>query len=283
MAPRAIWKGYLEIGELVCPVALHAAASTAERIGFNILNRKTGHRVERIYVDSETERPVERDDQVKGYTTDEGKSVLLEPEEIAAATPESDKLLHVEAFVDCAGVETLYLDRPYYLTPSDKDAETAFAVVRDGLVKGKVAAVARAVLFRRVRNVLIRASDDGLLAHTLVYDHEVRDAAEAFRGVAAPTVDKEMLDLAEHIIRGKRGKFDPGRFDDRYDAALSELVAAKAAGKPLPARPKPAPTEPVNLLQALRDSAKAKDRPSRRPGKSGKTPAKRKAPARKAG
>ncbi len=45
-----------------------------------------------------------------------------------------------------------------------------------------------------------------------------------------------MLDLAEHIIETKRGKFDPTRFEDRYDDALAELVKAKAAGKPLPVR-----------------------------------------------
>ncbi len=73
MAARAIWKGYLEIGELVCPVALHAAASTAERIGFHILNRRTGHRVERRLCRRRDREPVERDDQVKGYETDDGK------------------------------------------------------------------------------------------------------------------------------------------------------------------------------------------------------------------
>jgi hypothetical protein len=47
MAARANWKGVLKIGEVSCPVALYTAASTAERIAFHILNRKTGHRVHR--------------------------------------------------------------------------------------------------------------------------------------------------------------------------------------------------------------------------------------------
>ena len=134
--------------------------------------------------------------------------------------PESDKVLHLEAFVPCAEVDALFFDRPYYLTPAEEAAETAFAVIRDGLAKRKVAAVARAVLFRRVRSLMIRAVDDALVAHTLEYDHEVRDADAAFKEVAAPKVDKEMLELAEHIIATKRGKFDPSRFEDRYDDAL---------------------------------------------------------------
>ncbi len=271
---RAVWKGYLAIGELVCPVALHAAASTADRVSFHILNRETGHRVHRVYVDSETGKEVEREDQVKGYETDSGRSVVLEPEEIAAAVPESDKTLHLEVFVPCGAVDTLYLDRPYYLTPADTSAETAFAVIRDGLAKAKVAAVARTVLFRRVRSVLIRPSDEGLIAHTLEFDHEVRDAEKSLGGVAAPAVDKEMIELAEHIIKTKRGRFDPSKFEDRYDDALAELVKAKAAGKPLPVLMEPAATEPVDLRQALRDSARTRAKP--------KAPAKRPAPRRKA-
>lgn len=276
MAARAVWKGHLEIGELACAVALHAAASTSERIAFHILNRKTGHRVERDYVDAETGKPVERADQAKGYTTDTGREVVLDAGEVAAAVPEGDKRLRVAAFVACDAVDTLYLDRPYYMTPAEESAETAFAVIRDGLVRRKVVAVARAVLFRRVRSVLVRpGADGGLLAHTLAFDHEVRDAATVFRRVAAPEIDPEMLDLAEHIIRKKRGRFDPARFEDRYDDALAELVKARAAGKPLPKRPDPKSTEPVDLMQALRDSARAKA--TRR-----RAPAQAAAPRRKA-
>ena len=65
--------------------------------------------------------------------------------------PESDKTLRVEAFIPCAEVDTLYFDRPYYLTPDGEAAETAFAVIRAGLAKRDAAAIARAVLFRRLR------------------------------------------------------------------------------------------------------------------------------------
>ena len=60
MAPRANWKGFLKVAELTCPVALYTAASTSERIAFHTLNRATGHRVRRQFVDSETGKPVER-------------------------------------------------------------------------------------------------------------------------------------------------------------------------------------------------------------------------------
>ena len=199
---------------------------------------------------------------MKGYETESGETVILEAEEIASAVPESDKVLRLEAFVPCAEVETLFFDRPYYLTPAEEAAETAFAVIRDGLAKRKVAAVVRAVLFRRVRSLMIRAVGGALVAHTLEYDREVRDADDAFKDIAAPRIDKEMLELAEHIIATKRGKFDPSRFEDRYDAALAKLVKAKAAGKPLPSVKQPAATEPTDLMQALRDERQGQGRRS---------------------
>ncbi|MGE0232525.1 MAG: Ku protein [Flavobacteriaceae bacterium] len=257
MAPRAIWKGHLQISELSCPVALYAAASSAERISLHMVNRKTGHRLHRQFVDEETGEPVDKDDQVKGFETDKEDFILLEPEEIEAAVPESDKTLDVEAFIACGDVETVYFDRPYYVAPATEAAETAFAVVREGMRKTNVAAIARAVLFRRVRTVLIRAQGRGLVATTLNHDYEVRSASDIFDDVPEIRIGKEMMDLAKHIIGTKAGEFDPATFDDRYDAALAELVKAKAAGKKLPVARAKREEKVVDLMDALRRSAQA--------------------------
>lgn len=272
MAPRAIWRGHLTLGEIACAVALHAAATTAERVAFHIVNRRTGNRVRREYVDAGTGKPVGREDQVKGYEIARNSFVILEPEEVAAALPEGDKTLAIEGFIPCGEVDTTYFDKPYFLTPGDEAAEDAFAVIREGMRKKAVAAVARAVLFRRVRSLMIRPRGCGLLANTLSFDYEVRPAAQAFAGVPDLQIKGEMLDLAKHIIETKRGSFDPAAFDDRYDAALAELVRAKAEGREI-AKPR-REAEVVDLMQALRASAAAGSKP---PGR--KNPA----PRRKAG
>src|SRR5690606_9674444 len=127
-------------------VSLHAAATTSSRISFHIVNRKSGNRVRREFVDQDTGKAVERDDQVKGYETSRGHFVILEPEEIAAAVPEGDKTLTMEGFIACDEVDTTYFDKPYFVKPADKAAGPAFAVLREGLRANKVAALARAVL-----------------------------------------------------------------------------------------------------------------------------------------
>src|SRR5262245_58494258 len=99
MNPRANWKGYLKVGEVRCQVALYTAVSTSERLAFHMLNRKTGHRLHRRYIDIETGKPIEREDQTKGYRLGDDEYVVLEPDEIAAAIPESDKTLKIDAFI----------------------------------------------------------------------------------------------------------------------------------------------------------------------------------------
>jgi DNA end-binding protein Ku len=255
MAPRANWKGNLQLGDLSCPVALYSAATTSERISFHMINRKTGHRLRRVFVDTETGKPVEADEQVKGYQTETDDYVVLEPEEIAAVIPESDKTISIKDFIECGSIDTVYFDKPYYLAPVEKGAHELFALIIAGMAERKVAALARAVLFRRLRTLLVRPQGNGLVAHTLHYDYEVRSAKEAFDDLPTLKIGREMTDLAQHIIKTKMGKFDPTAFDDRYDAALAELVKAKAEGKPLPKRAPPKEPKVVDLMAALKASA----------------------------
>jgi DNA end-binding protein Ku len=255
MAGRASWKGFLKIGELTCPVGLYAAASTSERIAFHTLNRQTGNRVHREFVDMVTGEEVDRDHQVKGYETAKDEHILLTAEEVAAAVPDSDKTLSVSAFLSCDDIDTLYLDRPYFLAPDGAIAAEPYALIRDGLRAKSAAALATTVLFRRARTLLVRPFEDGLIATTLRFDYEVRSAAEAFSEVPEIKIEDEMLDLARHIIKSKRGSFRPDAFEDRYESALEELVKAKLEGRKI-RPPKPAPKgKVVDLMDALRRSA----------------------------
>lgn len=67
MAPRANWKGYLKLSLVSCAVSLYPASSSSSRVSFNTINRKTGHKVKRQFVDAETGEVVETEDQAKGY------------------------------------------------------------------------------------------------------------------------------------------------------------------------------------------------------------------------
>ncbi|RVO84316.1 Ku protein [Sinorhizobium meliloti] len=269
VSARAQWKGYLRFGEVTAPVALYTATSTSDRIAFHTVNRETGNRVRREFIDSVSGKPVEKEDQVKGYEIGDERYVVLEPEEVASAVPESDKTLRVQAFIPCDEVEKVYFDKPYYLTP-DKMGTDAFALLREGMRKKKVAAIAQTVFFRRMRTILLRPHDKGLIATTLNFDYEVRSAKEAFKEIPDIKIEGEMLDLAKHIIGMKKGTFSAEEFDDRYEAALADLIKAKLEGKSLPKRAPPKVSKANDLLEALRQSAGMKKPPAASKKRAGK-------------
>lgn len=254
MAPRTLWKGDLKIADIGCPVALYAAASTSQRVSFHVVNRKTGNRIRREYIDEQSGRQVAGDDQVKGFDLGNDTFVTVEPDEVADLVPASDKTLTVNRFVKCSDVDPLFFDRPYYLGPV-RGADEEFALIRDSLAAEEVVALAETVLFRRLRMVAIRAAGKGLLASTLHFDYEIRSPERAFAKVPELKIEKEMLDLAKHIMKSKAGTFDPARFDDRYDAALADLIKAKMAGREIKPPKRRREGKVIDLMDALRRSA----------------------------
>ncbi|RFC69320.1 MULTISPECIES: Ku protein [Mesorhizobium] len=255
MAPRPVWKGYLKLSLVTCAIELSNSTTYSEKVSFHVLNRKTGNRVKRIYVDSDTDKPVENDEQVKGYEVEGGEYVLMEEKDFDAVRIESSDTVSLESFVEKSSIEQIYLDTAYYVAPGDKVSEEAFAVIRDAMRAKKMAALARIVLHRRERPVVVEPLDDGLLLTTLRYESTVRRPDTVFDEIRKVKVDKDMLDLAEHIIDKKKGKFDPAAFEDKYENALLEIIKAKKAGKKIAAPKKAAkPSNVVNLFDALKKS-----------------------------
>ncbi len=259
MTPRANWKGALKLEAATCQVALFTAASTAEKITPSAVNRATGHRVRREYVDSVTGAPVEKDDQVKGYETEKDQYLSFEADEIAQAAAKSDKTLSIKAFVALADFDEACLDKPYYLAPAGNRESVFYNVLRDGLRHRQAGAVAVAVLFRRLRTLLIRSqglgSGSGMIATTLHFDYELRPAAEVFGDIPDLAIKDEMLELAQHIVKTKQGHFDPAEYNDRYEQALADLVQQKLEGRAIVTPSKRPPPASGNLMKALRESA----------------------------
>lgn len=257
MAPRPSWKGYLKLSLVSCSVALYSATSTSERIRFNIINRKTGNRIRNQVVDAETEEPVEQEDRVKGYQVEKGQYILVEDEELDEVALESTHTIDIEKFVPRDEVDEIYLDESYYIAPNDKVAYEAFAVIREAMRKEDLVGIARVVLYRRERILMLQPRGDGLMATALRYRSEVRDEKSYFDEIPSVKVPADMLNLAVHILESKKAHFKPEEFEDRYEDALVELIKAKQAGKPAPKAPEAKPSNVINLMDALRRSVKA--------------------------
>jgi DNA end-binding protein Ku len=258
MAPRPAWKGYLKLSLVTCAVELTNATSYGEKVSFNVLNRATGNRVRRVYLDAETNEPLKDEDEVKGYETDKDKFLLIEEDEIDAIQIESTHTMTLDSFVSRDDVDQIYLDTPYYLTPADNVSEEAFGAVRDALAQAKMAAIARLVLYRRERPVLIEPLGKGMLVTTLRYEKAVREADDVVH--AGAKADAELVEAVERIIGRKTAKFDPSKFEDPYEQALQKLIKSKKSRKKAPiVKAEPTPSNVVNLFDALKKSLKRED------------------------
>jgi len=257
MAPRPNWKGYLKLSLVSCSVALYSATTTNDRIRFNIINEKTGNRVKYNVVDAETGDPVESEDRIKGYEIEKGQYILINDEELDEVALESTHTIDIDAFVPRDEVDELYMDESYYIVPNDKVAYEAFAVIREAMKKENLVGLARVVLYRRERLLMLQPRGKGLVGTGLRYKTEVRAEDKYFDDIPSVKVPNDMLDLAVHILKSKETHFDPSQFEDRYEHALIQLIKAKQAGKAPPKAAEPAPSNVVNLMDALRKSVQA--------------------------
>ena len=254
MAPRASWKGYLKLSLVSCAVELFPAASTKERVSLHLLNRETGNRLKRQFVDAQTGDVIEAEEQVKGYEMAKGDYVMLEEDELDNVALESTHTIDIESFVPRGEIDEVYLDAPYYIAPDGKVAEEAFAVIRDAMREKDVVGIGRVVLYRRERIVMLEPRGKGIVARTLRFAYEVRDDDQYFVDIGKTKISQEALELAEHIIQKKLAHFDPRKFEDRYQKALVALIKAKKGHGPAPKPEPPKPSNVINLMDALRKS-----------------------------
>ena len=226
MAPRPSWQGYLKLSLVTCPVAMLPATSEAEKVRFHTLNRATGNRVQARYLDAETGKPVDDEDQVKGYEREDGEYVMLEDEELQAVALESTRTIDIDCFVAADAIGGIWYDTPHYLIPDDKVGEEAFSVIREAMVKSNTRAISRVVLSHRERAVLLEPHDKGIVLWTLRYGDEVRDEAEYFKGIKGKPDPKEKKLLVK-LIEEHTQDWTPSLTADPVQQALLSMIAAK--------------------------------------------------------
>src|SRR5215813_9285764 len=174
---RPYWKGYLKLALVSCPIALHAACSSAERIAFRQINKATGNRLR--------------------------QQLIVEDAELEAIEIESTHTIEIDRFVPHCAIDQRFFDSPYYVMPSEPVGQEAFAVIREAMRGKGMVALGRLVLSKRERVIALEPYDKGLLGTTLRYPYEVRKAEDYFCDLPDVTIAPDKLTLAEHILDSK--------------------------------------------------------------------------------
>ena len=255
MAPRANWKGFLRLSLVTCPVALYPATSDTEKVSFNQINRKTGHRIKYLKVDAETGDEVTSEDIVKGYKVDTDTYIEVTKDELDDIALDSTHTIEIDEFVPKTDIDNRYLIRPYYLVPDGKVGHDAFAVIRETIRSMDKVAIGRVVLTNREHIIALEPLETGLMGTLLRYPYEVRSEKDYFDDIQDVKLTKDMLDLAKHIVEKKSGAFEPELFEDHYETALIDLINKKRSGAPIAAKAAPKTGgNVINLMDALKKS-----------------------------
>jgi DNA end-binding protein Ku len=255
MAPRANWKGFLRLSLVTCPVALFPATSDSEKISFNQINKNTGHRIKYMKVNVDTGEEVASDDIIKGYKVDTDSYVEVSKDELENIALESTRTIAIDEFVPKADIDQRFAIRPYYLVPDGKVGHDAYAVIRETIRQMDMVAIGRVVLTNREHIIALEPLKNGLMGTLLHYPYEVRSEDEYFDDIQEIKITKDMLDLAKHTVEQKASYFDPEKFEDRYESALTELINRKRNGERIAAVAKPRTgTNVVDLITALKQS-----------------------------
>ena len=133
MPTRPYWKGYLKLSFVSCPIAVHAACTSSERISFRQINRKTGNRLRQQLIDEETREPLEGYEKARSYEIGKNQFLLVEDAELEAIEIESTNTIDIDSFAPRSEIDRRFFDTPYYITPNDPVGQEAFAVIREAM------------------------------------------------------------------------------------------------------------------------------------------------------
>ena len=252
---RPYRKGYLKLALVSCPIALHAACSSAERVAFRQINKATGNRLRQQLIDEETRELVAPEHKARGYEVAKGQYLMIADAELEAIEIESTHTIEIDSFVPRSEIDQRFFDTPYYVRPSEPVGQETFAVIREAMRGKGMVALGRLVLSKRERVIALEPYEKGLLGTALRYPYEVRKAEDYFCDLPDLAIAPGMLKLAEHILDSKAAEFDPATFRDRYEGALLAHLKAKQAGIVQERRRTFGPPHRVvNLMEALRRS-----------------------------
>ena len=250
---RAIWKGAVSFGLVNVPVRLYSATENHD-VQFRQVHKEDGGRIKYQRICSIDGEQVSYDDIAKGYETEDGRMVVLTDEDMANVPTRSSREIAVEKFVPADQIDPMLLDKSYYLEP-DKTAAKAYSLLRDALKAADRMAIVTVSIRARMTIAVLRVRDDVIVMQTMLWPDEIRSSEFASLGEDTDAKPAELA-MANMLVESLAGDYEPGDYEDDYQAAVESLVKTKLEGghvSEIPAA-QDSSGEVVDLLSALQRS-----------------------------
>jgi DNA end-binding protein Ku len=253
----SVWKGHLTFGLVSLPVRLFTAARS-ETLSFNQLHKHDNSRIKQVIYCATEDKPIPRDEIVKGYEYEKGKYVVIADEDIKKVAPKTAKVMEIQEFVKADDVDPVYLESSYYMAP-DEGGEKPYALLFEALRTTKYYAVAKIAMHNREHIVIVRPGEKGMILHTMYYADEVR-RTEEFRTDTSAVSEREM-NLAKMLVESLAGEFEPEKYHDTYRTNLRQMIEAKVEGHKIVETPEHHIAPVIDIMEALKKSLEARKPP----------------------
>jgi DNA end-binding protein Ku len=254
---RAIWSGAISFGLVTIPVKLFSATSS-HSVDFHQFAKDTGERIRYKRVAEKSGKEVEYADIVKGHEVDDGRYVIVTPEELAAVEPTKSRTIDIEDFVSLDEIDPIYWNNTYYLAPAgDVGAEKPYMLLMQAMTQSKKVAIARFVMREKQYLATIRPVGDMLGMSTMYFADEVRGVDDVGNIPEDVKVSDREVAMAEQLIDSLTSAWEPTKYEDTYQERVLELIQRKAKGEDIVIEEEEKTPEVIDLMEALRASVEA--------------------------
>jgi DNA end-binding protein Ku len=254
----SVWKGHLTFGLVSFPIRLFSAARS-ETISFNLLHKEDHSRIRQVIYCQAEDKPVPRNELVKGYEYEKDHYVEIDDEDIKKVAPKTAKVMEILEFVKADQVDPIYLESSYYVAP-DEGGQKPYALLFEALKESKYYGLAKVAMHNREHIIILRPGDKGIVSHTMYYQDEVRQVEE-FHTDTSLVREKE-LEMAKMLISSLEADFEPQKYHDTYRENLQKMIEAKVEGRKVVETPSPHVAPVIDIMEALKKSLAEKRKPA---------------------
>jgi DNA end-binding protein Ku len=250
-----MWRGAISFGLVTIGVRLYTATEEHD-VAFHQVHREDGGRIKYKRVCSVCGEEVAYQDIAKGRELEDGRMVILDKEDFEKLPVKTDHAIEVLEFVAAEDVDPIYFQKSYYLEP-DKSAARPYVLLRTVLENEERLALVKITIRQRETLAILRAREDILVLHTMMWPDEIRKPDFGFLDEDIEVRQQE-LKMASSLVESMAGDFEPDQYGDDYTVALEKMVEAKAEGAELPEVEEEAEEgDVIDLMTALERSVEA--------------------------
>ena len=229
---RPVWTGTLSFGLLNIPIKLMSGERRVD-LHFRLLDSRDHARVRYERINEETGEEVPWKEVVKAFEYDKGSYVVIEEEDIAAASPDRRETIDIDTFVDAGAIGPEYFDKPYVLEPASK-AEKGYVLLRDVLARTGKAGIGRVVIRTREYLAAVLPKGDALVLMVLRFPQELVDPADYKlpEGKSAKwKISAREVQMAEQLIDSMSGGWEPAAYRDDFRERLQKVIEQRVRAR----------------------------------------------------